>query len=155
MKTYEKIYDKLSKIYFAIHTLVFLLVFVASFLPFRGEQNFYQVFTGFPMNAFLLLGFLLVVCLMAYLAIKRPLFAILLIPFSLNFYSFMLAPSTGAIFRDIFYGANDYQKFGIGYELMSFTTNVTILEVPFTIYAIVVGIFKVRDKWEAKKALKQ
>lgn len=155
MKKYEKIYDKLSKIYFAIHTLVFLLVFVASFLPFRGEQNFYQVFTGFPMNAFLLLGFLLVVCLVAYLAIKRPLFAILTVPFSVYFYYLMLLPYTVEILWEVFGRANDLHEFGIGYELMSFTTNVTILEVPFTIYAIVVGIFKVRDKWEAKKSLKQ
>lgn len=150
MKNYEKIYNKLSKIYFAIHALVTVFVFATSFLPFQEEQNFYQVFARFPENAFLMLGFLLVVCLMAYLAIKSPFFAILLIPFSFNFYYFMLAPSTGAILMDFFHGTNNYQKFGIGYELISWTANVTILEVLFTIYAIIVAMLKIRDKIVAK-----
>lgn len=156
MKTYEKIYERLSKIYFWIHAFVFVLVFIASFLPFRKEAIFYQVFNHFPGQAFVILSILLAACLMAFLAIKRPWFSILVVPLSFAFFEMMLMPYALESFfikvENI--GVSDLpdalQMFGIGFRIMNLTSRVTAIETPFMVYAIIIAILRGRDKRTAK-----
>lgn len=162
MKKYEKIYEKLSKIYFVIHAFAFTLILIASFMPFCNEMNFYQFFKGYQGMPFVMLGLLLVAVLATFLAIKRPLFSALVVPLSYTFFFLMiLMPYTAAAFAltiENLLGTNvDASlplEFHAGFDVMSFVSRVTILETPFTIYAIVVAILKRRDKRVAKKATK-
>lgn len=161
MNKYEQIYAKISKIYFVIHALVLVLVLIASFFPFQGDKNFYKVFRYFPGMPFLMLGFLLMACLMAYLTIKRPWFSILVTLFSYVFFSMMVIPY--AIESLLLYVDNPMPSngtlldlaFGAGFDLMNWVSRVTVIEVPFMVYAIVVAILKKREKRAAKKAEKE
>lgn len=162
MKKYAKIYEKLSKIYFLIHAFAFALILIASFMPFCNGMNFYQFFKGYQGMPFVMLGLLLIAVLASFLAIKWPLFSVLVVPLSYSFFFLMiLMPFTAAAFAltiENLTGANvDASlplEFHAGFDVMSFVSRVTILETPFTIYAIVVAILKGRDKRAAKKATK-
>lgn len=158
MRKYEEIYIKLSKLYFLLHALVLLLVLIASILPFRGDENFYQVFHNYKGQALVMLGLLFISCLMSYVAIKMPLFSILVVPFSYAFFVMMMAPyllEGAKSYIENMGGLNANQSldtfFGAGFDLMNFVSRVTILETPFMVYAIVVSVLKRRDKRAQKR----
>lgn len=77
MNKFGKIYRIIGVIFFTVHCLSFVINLICSFFPFNENKNFYQTFNGFFGNTFaaaqsyLIMLLLLLVCVLAFLAIKR------------------------------------------------------------------------------------
>ncbi len=77
MSKFDTIYKITGIIFFTIHCLSFLLNLICSFFPFNENKNFYQSFSGFFSDAlaaaqpYFIMLLLAVVCMLAFLAIKR------------------------------------------------------------------------------------
>ncbi len=77
MSKFDKIYKIIGVVFFAVHCLSLSLNLICSFFPFNENRNFYQTFNGFFGNTFavahpyFIMLLLLVVCVLAFLAIKR------------------------------------------------------------------------------------
>ena len=161
MKKYERIYNTLSKIYFVIHVLLFILIFVVSFLPFCEGFNFYQFFGSYLWIPFVLLAILLLAVWSSYRAIKRPLFSILVVLLVFAFFiAVLISVFTPALLvmtiEELLGGDASFPlAFNVGFEVMVVALRIIYLEIAFVIYGIIVAVLKRRDKRAANKAEKE
>ena len=152
MKKYERIYDKLSKIYFVIHVLLFVLIFAASFMPFCEDLNFYQfMMNGYPWIPYVSLALLLISVWASYRAMERPLFSILASLLTVGFFILMLlgiyVPAYVTMVLNELFGDDASYPYthNVGFDVIVETMRVTYIDILFTIYAIVVAVLKGRD----------
>lgn len=162
MKNYEKIYNKLSKIYFVIHVLLFVLIFAASFFPFCEDLNFYQfLMLGYPWMPYVSLALLLISVWASYRARKRPLFSILAFLLSVGFYILIFlgiyVPAYLTMVLNELFGddASFPYTHNVGFDVIVETMRVIYIDILFIVYAIVVAALKIRDKIAEKKTQKE
>lgn len=159
MKKYEKIYDKLSKIYFVIHVLVFVVIFAASFMPFYEDLNFYQY--GSPWVPYVSLALLLIAVWASYRAIKSPKFALMASLLTVGFFVLMIGNMWVTAYlqmmlTELFGGDVSFvDAYNIGFDVMAVAIRVMNIDIPFTIYAMQVRKFKMQDQWYAKQKQKE
>ena len=146
----EKIYRTLSIIGFALHICSFIVVMVATFLPFREKQNFYEVFTGYfserlsGIQPYVVLLVLVAACICSFFAIKRPCFLVFVLVFSFGFYIAVFLPYTiEASFVAITskWIGSSLSDYGVGFKLIYGLSNILYLDIAFLIYSFVVSFF--------------
>jgi len=150
MSKCDKIYRIISVINFLLFICLFVFVTHVGFLPFREEQNFYECFTGFfgetlsTIQPYLVMAILFLSCIMAFFAIKRPLFSSFIWVCSLAF--FVIATLPYAIEAMIVGLASPWiggsmATYKIGFELINAVSRILYFDIAFLIYSAITLIF--------------
>lgn len=161
MVTYNKIYKGISIGNAVLHGLLVIFVLGCGFLPFRGEENFYQVFSGsfgtkFPAiePAFVLLP-LIAAGVFSVLSIRHPAFSFGSIFFSLAYPLLLSLPMIADVVVGIFSTpwwmgatepANPLPKYQLGSHLLANVSYLFYWELAFAVYAFVILLFRRQDK---------
>lgn len=142
----NKIYHIVSIYSFVLHICVFAFVVIVAFLPFQKEHNFYEVFDGFfgdrlsAIQPYAVMTVLLLSCVGAFLAIKKPLYSFMIAACSASFFVIAALPcALEAMMVGFMSPWLDVSMpvYGIGYQLISAASYICCLDVVFVIYTIV------------------
>ncbi len=147
MKKYS-LYHIVSFSNFILHSLLCILIFTASFLPFRANYNFYEVFRDFfgtPIAPILMWLWFVIICIFSFLAIRRSIFSVAVPFIELMFYIFICIP---LVFDVFFIGLSEYMSgnkatvdYGIGFYIIMNTSYILIFDITFVIFTIAYSIF--------------
>ena len=147
MEKREKIYRYVSVSYAVLQFALAVFILFCSFLPFREEKNFYQVFHSFfhsPLGAaepVLFLIFPYIAALFAFLSIRWPAFSLGTLVFSAAFFLIVEFPRAIESAIDNFASpwiGSHMSAYHIGYDLMSYASHVLLLERVFVVYSLAV-----------------
>ncbi len=150
----QKLFDIISKAYFAIHCLWLCVILAASFCNIMGDKNLFGVFS--PGFACIMLLWCAGICYFAFYSMKSPVFSVFMPFASFMFFCVLyLRLAEEAViygFLSIGSGSAAGTKLGIGYHIMSGTHYIMYLELAFACYAV---IYLLRNRKNGKKAIKE
>lgn len=147
----NKIYHIVSISNFILHICVFLFVTLVGFLPFRDDRNFYESFVGFfsetlsTIQPYVLIGILFVSCVGAFLAVKRPLFSLLVLASTLVFFVCAILPYTidamvfGLFSSEMIASMSIYK---IGFKLINRVSRIVCFDIAFFVYSVITLIIR-------------
>lgn len=148
MQKNDKVYRIVSIVNFWLHILLFTAIVIVGFLPFRAEKNFYQVFDGFfgstlsVVQPYCILMILLVACVCAFWAIKKPALSVVVLPLLFSFFSIVVFPYTLEASAEALLGGS-VDTYQIGFDVMNAIASYEIsFAIAFTVYAFVTLIVR-------------
>ncbi len=147
----DKIYRIVSIINFILHICVFMFVVVVGFLPFLENYNFYECFVGFfgkalsTLQPYFLMTVLLLTCIFAFLAIKKPSFSILMLASTLSFFVTAIMPY--AIEAMVVGFASPWvsasmSTYNIRFKLIGVASYIVYFDMAFLVYSIITLIIR-------------
>lgn len=156
----DKIYRIVSIGIFLLHICVFVFVVLIGFLPFKENENFYEVFNGFfgerfaAIQPYFILAILLVSSILSYFTIKHPWLSLGVLICS--FYSFLIVVIPIAVeialvsFTSPWLGTS-MSTYGIGFSLMNAASCIVNVDIVFLIYAMVTLVVRAKRKYKETK----
>lgn len=151
----DKIYRIVSVFSLALHSFVFIFVAVVGFFPFRENQNFYECFVEFfgnflgILHPYFIMSILLLSCLMAFFAIKRPIFSIFLSVCSFAFFLIIIFPycieAMVVGFGSPWIGEGDMATYKIGFDLMGKASCIIYFDFAFIVYSAVTLVLRIKN----------
>lgn len=149
----DKIYKIVSIFGFALHICIFVFIAVAGFFPFRENQNFYECFVGFFGNFLgilhpcFIMSILLLSCLMAFFAIKRPDFSIFISVCSFAFFLIIILPyciEAMVVGFSAPWIGGEMATYKIGFDLMGKASCIIYFDFAFIVYSAVTLALRIK-----------
>lgn len=147
----DKIYPIVSIFGFVLHICVFVFVAVVGFFPFREKETFHQYLVGqlgdtlSAVHPFLLMAILLLSCVMAYFAIKRPWVSLLILACTFIFFGIVFFP---IVTEEVMLGfASTWldptiPAYHIGLKLVSGASQIIYFDIAFVFYALATSLLR-------------
>ncbi len=147
----DKIYRIVSIFGFILHIFVFVFVAVVGFLPFRNDETFYELLVGFfgdtlsVIHPYLLMAILLLSCVMAYFAIKRPWVSLLILASTFLFFGIVFFPIAveGAMlgFASTWL-APTMPAYHNGLNLVNGASHIIYFDIAFVFYSLATSLLR-------------
>lgn len=159
---FGKTYKVISITNFSLHTLVFVLIIVATFLPFRNSVNYYTYMSGFfgtpfpAVEPYLLLLLPSAGAVISFFTIKKPWYSIWILILFLVFFVIVAIPYAleGAFTGFSAYISGQEFKvlpFEIGFKLIMDISYIIYWEALFFVYSLVTLILNGKKSKKIKE----
>lgn len=155
-------YKIISTVNFCLHGLVFSLILVATFLPFRENANYYTYMSGFmgspfpTVEPYLFLLLPLAGAVISFFTIKKPWYSIWILILFLVFFVIVAIPYAleGAFIGfSVYISGQEFKvpPYGIGFKLIMDISYIIYWEALFLIYSLITLILNGKKSKKIKE----